>query len=381
MRTLIECRDAIDSIDTEIIKLLEKRQEVAEDIANIKLAQNKPIVDREREAQKLVNLSNKAREHKVSSLLIKDLYERIMQHTVGYEKTFIIEKAKNKDLNYDTSISYLGTIGTYSHLAAMKFLEHFSGKIRQKSCQTFDDIIKAVENDETDFGILPIENSSSGSINEVLDLIKNTKCSIVGEIYYAIDHSILVSGETKLSNIKRIYAHPQPIAQCSHWLKQNFKDVELIPVNSSSHAINKLTEDSKEAAAIASFHAAAYYNLNAIATDIANNKKNYTRFVVISKEAFSVPSNIKAKTSIIFSTSKYTPGSLVKVLNEFSNASFNVTKLISRPKEEDNKETWEEIFFADIDANVNDAKMIDILDKLKSITSECKVLGCYAADN
>ena len=368
MRDLLDCRDAIDAIDSEIISLLQQRQEVARDVARYKLAHNQGIVDKRREGQKLSTLMNKAVAAGISPSMVHDVYELIMAHTVSYEQSYIVEAVNGVDVTRNTSVAYLGTKGTYSHLATHRFFEAYEGRMEEHSCASFDEIVALVENGTCEYGVMPIENSNSGSINESVDIMQTMTAHIVGEIFYPIDHSILAlphdatattqqSGTTQIdySTIQTIYSHPQPVAQCSKFLKEHLTS----------------------AVALGSMHAARYYDLQPLVSDIANNKSNYTRFIILSKTPVTIPNNLEAKTSILFSTKKYTPGSLIAVLNAFSAHNINLTKLYSRPMETKSREVWEEIFFADVEANLDTPVMQEILDQLQEHTTNLKVLGCY----
>ncbi len=378
MKDLLTCRDEIDAIDQKILKLLCERMEVAKDVATYKLSVNQGIVDKTREQAKLNAMMNKAQSSGLSPILINQLYTMLMAHTVSLEQSYIVEKLNNNTLKRDTSIAYLGTIGTYSYLASRLFLDKYHGKVHCEGVQSFDDVIKSVEYYKTEYGILPIENSSSGSINEVLDAIQNMKASIVGELFYPIDHAILACDNVDLNEITDLYSHPQPVSQCSHWLKSYLPNVKIHYTNASSEAMQKVqTLNNKHTVAIGSSNAAKYYNLSPIVSDIANNNNNFTRFVIISMTPILVPTILKAKTSLSFSVAKYKPGSLIEVLNEFSRHHINLTKLHSRPLETAHKETWEEIFFADVETNLNTPQMQDIVKKLQSLTTSFKILGCY----
>ncbi|SPT69972.1 P-protein [Anaerobiospirillum thomasii] len=381
MRDLLECRDAIDDIDQKILKLLKERKAVALDIATYKLQHNQPITDKNRENEKISRLMQMALDLEISPLLVNDMYKIIMAHTVSDEQSFIVDKMSSRNYRRNTSVAYLGTTGTYSHLAAHKFLDSYAGKIQEKGCNSFADIIHAVESGICEFGVLPIENSSSGSINEVLDVIQTTKASIVGELFYPIDHSILCTDPaTDLKDVTDIYSHPQPIAQCSHFISEHMPKARIHYTKATSDAMMLINEKKdKNIVAIGSKNAAIYYKLNSIVSDIANNHSNFTRFVVMSMTPISIPTFVDAKTSIIFTTKKYEPGSLVAVLNEFNRHHINLTKLHSRPREGQMNETWEEIFFADVQANLDTSVMQEIMSNLVEHTGELKILGCYAS--
>lgn len=390
MRDLLDCRKAIDDIDNKIIELLKARQDVATDVAIYKLAHDQKIVDKTREGQKLNAMMSKAIAAGLSPSMVSELYERIMHHTVAYEQTYVVEQLNQKDIARSTSIAYLGTKGTYSHLAAHRYFEHFEGRMEEHSCASFDEIVHKVESAECEYGVLPIENSNSGSINESVDTLQNMQASIVGEIFYPIDHSLL-STQLKdahsegtavdYSKITTIYSHPQPVAQCSKFIKEHLSHAKVIYTNSSSDAMEKVKSlNDPSCIAIGSKHAARYYELSPLVSDIANNKSNYTRFIVISATPIKVPLALQAKTTLLFCVKKYQPGSLINVLHEFSTRNLNLSKLYSRPLENKNRDTWEEIFFVDVDANLELPAMQECLSLLKEHTTHLSVLGCYVSD-
>lgn len=379
MKDLLQCRDEIDRIDNSILQLLQERMEVANDIALYKLAHNQSITDPVREHSKLQTLRKKAKDYALPPSYISDVFKTIIRHTCAVEQHQIIAKANESSIIRDTSVAYLGTVGSYSHVATCKYLEGYTGKIDATGCSSFTEIASLVETGKCEYGILPVENSSSGSINDVLDVIQTTKASIVGEIFVPIDHSVLGVQKIDLEKITDVYSHPQPLAQCSVWLKQMLPNANIHTTSATTEAmeiVSKLNNPSH--VAIASHMAASFYNLIPIADNIANNVHNFTRFIAISMIPISIPQSISAKTSITFSVQKYQPGSLISVLSEFSKRNINVTKLISRPKIEATRDTWEEIFFADVEANLDSSAMQDILEDIRPYTTSLKVLGCYA---
>lgn len=378
MNDLEQCRQAIDEIDTQILKLLRERMQVAEDIAQIKLNHNAKVTDRKREQEKLNVLQREGKLLGLSASCVFDVYTAIMAHTVSYEQSYIVASVNQRGLVRDSSVAFLGTIGTYSHLASHRYLNTFRGKIDVLSCQSFAEIIAAVESGKTEYGMLPIENSSSGSINEALDVLQGSKVKVVGEIFYPIDHAILALEKIDLKEITDLYSHPQPVAQCSQFLHELMPKVNIHYMKSSSDSLQAVAKlKNRTHVAIASHHAAAYYNLIPIMDNIANNIHNYTRFICISMTPVSVPPQIEAKTSISFTVAKYTPGSLMQVLNAFSAEGINLVKLSSRPKKDRGQDTWEELFFADVQGNMADPKMQEIIANLKAYTSTLQVLGCY----
>lgn len=378
MRDLLQCRNDIDRIDTNILELLKERMEVANDIAEYKLNHNQSITDAARENSKLKTLRQKAKALGLPPSYISDVYRLIMSNTCAVERHYIVEKANSKGIVRDTSVAYLGNTGSYSHVASRKYLEGYNGEVKAIGCDNFSKVVAMVETGKTEYGVLPIENSSSGSINDVLDVIQETKASIVGELLVPIDHSILGVNGCSLDKITDIYSHPQPVTQCSNYIKNMLPNATVHYTKATSEAMTIVKEKNDPAhVAIGSHMAADLYDLQAVADGISNNPNNYTRFIVISLNPITVPDNIQAKTSLIFSVKKYQPGSLIQVLSLFSKNSINMTKLISRPKINAQSDTWEEIFFTDLEANASSSVMQDILEEMKEHTSSLKVLGSY----
>ena len=169
MRDLLQCRDDIDRIDTQVLELLRERMEVANDIAEYKLVHNQSITDAKRELLKLKTLRQKAEDLGLPPSYISDVYKLIMSNTCAIERHYIVAKANNQGIVRDTSVSYLGNTGSYSHVAARKYLEGFKGKVEATGCPGFSEIVSMVETGKTEYGVLPIENSSSGSINDVIE--------------------------------------------------------------------------------------------------------------------------------------------------------------------------------------------------------------------
>ncbi len=378
MRDLKQCREDIDRIDSQILTLLKERMDVATDIAMYKLEHNQSISDPGREHAKLQKLRDQARDEGLPSNYVTELYKLIMRNTCSVEQQVIISAANQDSIKRDTSVSHLGIMGSYSHVAAMMYLDGFDGEIKALGCDSFEEIVGNVETGVTEFGILPIENSSSGSINEVLDVIQDTSASIVGELFVPIDHAVLGTEKIALSEITDIYSHPQPITQCSAFIRNCLPHATIHYTQSTSEAMQKVKAlNDRTHVAIASHMAGEFYELTPLIDNIANNPHNFTRFIAISMTPIDVPLSVNAKTSLSFGVQKYVPGSLISVLSEISKHSLNVTKIISRPRKNKTQDTWEEVFFADIEGNLSSPDMQDVLEDIRPYASSVKVLGCY----
>lgn len=285
------------------------------------------------------------------------------------------EQTKNTGASKNTNhrIAYLGSQGSYSHYAAHQYCQQKQIIMEEFGYPTFIDIIQSVENEDTEYGFLPIENTSSGSINEVFDLLQHTNLMIVGEITIDVEHCLLSKTKINMLQITNIYAHPQPISQCSHFLSQ-YPNITIHYCASSAEAMQKVHRSkNNNCAAIGSQYGGDIYHLLPIKTNIANQKNNQTRFIMVAKQAVKLKKDIPAKTTLIIST-KQDPGALADALNVFKSHHLNLSKLESRPIL---GKPWQEMFYLDIEVNIDSLEMICALTQLAKLTNDVKILGCY----
>ncbi len=267
-------------------------------------------------------------------------------------------------------IAFQGERGAYSEEAA---LEYFGGAISFKPCYSFQEVFEQVAGKQVDYGVVPVENSYTGSIVDTFDLLLNFNVNIVGEKILRIKHNLIVNKGVSLADIREIYAHPQAIAQCDVFLKKIGKRV--IPFYDTAGSVKYIKENNlMNAAAIASRYAAEIYDMHIIAESIESVSNNYTRFYIISlKESVK---GLKNKTTIVFSI-KNIPGSLYNCLKPLAEAGLNLTKIESRP---DRKKPWEYIFYLDFEGVKDDPIVRKALIELEAKTSFLKILGSYPAD-
>tara|TARA_Y100000590_G_scaffold463808_1_gene631530 strand:+ start:4815 stop:5633 length:819 start_codon:yes stop_codon:yes gene_type:complete len=265
-----------------------------------------------------------------------------------------------------TKISFQGEHGAYSESAARKF---HRDEIETSPCNTFEDALKNTEDGESEFSILPVENSIEGTVGQSIDAITNTKLNAIGEIFLKIEHCLIGTG--KLNDIDTVYSHPQALGQCSEFIhKNNFKTVPTYDTAGSVKIIKEIGKNN--CASIASKFASSLYDVPIIKQGIENNSNNYTRFLVFSKDQNSVIGN-NDKTSIIFSV-KHEPGALFQILKEFQNNSINLTKIESRPNKNTN---WEYNFFVDMVGHKGDSRINSVLENIAKETLFLKVIGSY----
>jgi len=376
MATLDEIRNEITQLDADLLALLARRRQLSLEVARSKQADQRPIRDTRREQDLLVRLIQQGRALGLSAQYVTQLYHLVIEDSVLTQQDYLQRVANPAQAHDETSVAYLGPLGSYSSLAARKYLGRYS-QVSEHSCSNFAQVIEAVENGRCQFGVLPIENTSSGSINEVYDLMQQTSLSIVGELTYPIEHCLLVAVPTELEAIERLYGHPQPLQQCSRYLAQH-PNIHHVFCDSSSAAMAKVQAlASPTAAAIGSADGGKLFGLTAIASGLANQQENMTRFIVVATKPIEVVPQVPAKTTLIMSTNQYA-GALVEVLLVLRNHKINMTKLESRPIQGN---PWEEMFYMDVAANLHSEAMQKALQELYPLTRSLKVLGCYPSED
>ena len=272
-------------------------------------------------------------------------------------------------------VAIQGIEGSYSSMAAHKFFAHFNKEIIFISKDLFEEVAQEVESGRADFAMLPIENTTSGGINEVYDLLLHTTLSIIGEEKFQVKHCLVGSENSTIGKLEVIFAHYQAAAQCNKFLS-TLPDAKIQYFADTALSVKKIKEEGKaEYGAIASEEAAKLFNLKILQREIANQPENFTRFLVCSRKANEVDERIPTKTSLVMATA-HTAGSLLKALKVFSKYEVNMEKLESRPIVGN---PWEEMFYLDFEGNIKDENIQNLLDDLGLHTRFLKVLGCYPA--
>lgn len=264
-------------------------------------------------------------------------------------------------------VAFQGEMGAYSESAIYEFF----GQIAQPiPCKRFSDVFRSVESGETNFGVVPIENSIEGSVTQVYDLFLEYDLKVCGEVVLKIVHCLITNPGVNLDSIKVIFSHPQALGQCRNFLER--LKCELISTYDTAGSVKMIKERSMtDAAAIASERAARIYDMEILIKDVADNPNNYTRFFVLSKSDSPLTGN--DKTSIIFST-KHVPGALYKALGEFASRGINLTKIESRPTKQ---RPWEYNFYLDFEGHRSEARCAEALEGLRSNALFVKILGSY----
>lgn len=378
MIELSELRKDINEIDNELMVLLAKRRRISHLVAEAKIAINKPVRDIKREEQMLIELINGGKSLGLDGYYVKQVFQTVIEDSVLHQQALLQQHNNTASANLPINrVAYLGSQGSYSDLATQKYFSRHPSELKQIGCTSFNEIISTVEQGHADHGVLPIENTSSGSINEVYDLLQHTSLAIVGELTHPVNHCMVAAVDTTPDKIKKLYAHPQVYAQCSNYLNQ-FHDVEIEYCEASSAAFEAVKNDETgELAALGSGEGARLYGLQVIAEALANQKKNYSRFIVLAPKEIAVSTQIPAKTTWIMSTEQK-PGALVDALLILKDHGVNMCKLESRPI---TGNPWEEMFYVDVDGNVRDSNLQAAIEELQETTRFLKVLGCYPSED
>lgn len=371
---LLELRNEIDKLDDELIPLLLKRMDISRQVAEYKVKNGIPVLNEKRELEILDDVASKCGEQgeamKTVFSAIMDA-SRALQHKIiggGDELRTLINSAKNgKNLTANGEpIACQGVQGAYSGKTAEALFPD-SPIIFHKQ---FEDVFEAVNQNKARYGIIPVENSTAGSVHESYDLIMKYKFFIVGAYDLRVDHCLCAKPDVEFENIDDVYSHPQALSQCNIFLK-NFDFTGINFSNTAAAAKFVAESDKNNIAAICSESAAKKYGLRIIRKGIQNVTNNTTRFIVISKEL--VIDDDAEKISLIFSAPHRT-GSLYRVLGRFSMTGLNLTKLESRPVANGKFDYY---FYVDILGSVRDEQTLDLLCALSDELPEFSFLGNY----
>lgn len=374
---LSDIRTQITQLDRNLLKLLAERHRLAFDVVRSKEITQKPLRDVAREKELLQALVNHAESenYQLDPQYVTQIFQRIIEDSVLTQQHYLQNKlnAQNEE---NISIAFLGMRGSYSNMAARQFAKKYEGTLEEQSCDTFEQVFEKVAQGKAQFGVLPLENTTSGSINEVYDLLQHTDLAVVGELAYPIKHCLLTNGNVSLNEIDTIYTHSQPAQQCSQFIAQ-LNRVHIKYCESSSHAMQMVARLNKpNIAAIGNEDGGKLYGLTNIKGDIANQPNNITRFIVVAKNAVNVSPQVQTKTLLLMTTSQQA-GALVDALMVFKTHDIRMMKLESRPIY---GKPWEEMFYVELEANIHANNTQNALAELEKVTSYLKVLGCYPSE-
>ncbi|MFT5298936.1 MAG: chorismate mutase/prephenate dehydratase, partial [Colwellia sp.] len=374
---LNKIREKITKLDQQLLELFAQRRSLTLNVAKSKAHQIRPVRDQQREQELLIRLINHGKELGLDAHYVTSVYHTIIEDSVLNQQAYL-QTLANPNMQVPTvSVAFLGDKGSYSYLASHRYFSRRAEKINEFGCQSFNEIMQQVESGHVDYGMLPIENTSSGSINEVYDALQHTNLSIVGEITQPIEHCLLTAVNTQLNRIKTIYAHGQPFTQCSNFLDKQ-DNIRIEYCDSTADAMARAFElQDDTVAVIGSEEGGQLYKLHALEKSIANQTENHSRFILVARKPIDVAEQIPAKTALILATGQKA-GALVDCLIILKAKGINMCKLESRPIQ---GRPWEEMFYIDVEANLKSAVLQEAINEITSITNFIKVLGCYPIEH
>jgi chorismate mutase/prephenate dehydratase len=344
-------REQIDAIDAQILDLLNHRARLAQEVGHVKAETNAPVFRPEREAQVLLGVAQR-NPGPLGGADVQTIFREIMSACRALEKR--------------VTVAFLGPVGTYSEQAV--YLQ-FGHAVESLPCTSIDEVFRATEAGTADFGVVPVENSSEGTVNRTLDLLLQTTLVISGELSIPVHHSLMTKDGT-MDGIKRICAHSQALAQCQTWLNQNYPGIERQAVASNGEAARLAAED-PATAAIAGEFAGQKYDLQVVKAHVQDDPHNRTRFAVVGR-LNTTPSG-KDQTSLVLSVPNKA-GAVYNMLAPLAKHGVSMTRFESRPARTG---TWEYYFFVDIEGHAQDDKVAKALTELKENAAFFKVLGSY----
>ncbi|MGI5849431.1 MAG: prephenate dehydratase [Christensenellales bacterium] len=367
-------REKINQIDAKLVPLFADRMELAVEVAKVKQKYGRNVFDAKREKAvidhtiSLLKKQDYREETKSFFRAVMELSKKSQQRVMLPNKT----NALKTEIFTDIRVGYLGIRGSFSHIAAE---ETFGQQSVQKNYDTFEAIFEGIKNGEIGNAIVPAENTETGSITAVIDLLAKYGYYIVAEKLLKVSHSLLGVRGANISGIKKIYSHPEPLAQCRTFLNTH-PEFEAHPsLSTAQAAITVAEQGDPSVGCIASVLAAKIYGLDVLQEDIQNNNNNYTRFVVISKQPYRGEECSKA--SIVFMV-EHRPGSLCEILNIFSNGKINILKLESRPLKE---RPFEYMFHLDFEGSMYDPNISRTIESVKNASADFIYLGCYKREH
>ena len=351
-------RHQIDALDKQLVEVLNERLKLAAEIGKVKRSAGGQIYVAEREDAVLRKVTAQ-NQGPIKNEALRAIYREVMSAAIALEKPLLI--------------AYLGPEASNTHAASLK---KFGASVDYHAMATVSDIFTAVEKGETDYAVIPIENSTEGSVREALDSFVESDLKIVAQIYLEINHALI--SNSPLDKIERVYSKDQALAQCRHWLQRHLPHAQLIDAPSTSRAV-QIAKQEAGTAAVAGELAAEHYGVPILERNIQDKADNTTRFFVIGRQASGPVGNGKDITSLLVSLGDEAAahsGALLRMLMPLAERGINLSKVESRPSK---KRPWDYYFFLDVTGHFDDPNMKAAMSELKKFCPMVKWLGSYPA--
>jgi chorismate mutase/prephenate dehydratase len=346
-------REQIDHIDREIVDRLNQRVRLASEIGHIKMAEGKAVYVPSREEEVFGKLTAHS-DGPLPETALRAIWREVISAAIALERP--------------VKIAYLGPEATYTHQAAMK---NFGHSLHYMDLTTVPDVFDCVKRGESDYGVVPVENSTQGTVISTLDMLVEAGLTIVAQIYLEISHALI--SNSPLEEITAVHSKDNALGQCRAWLARRLPGVELVDATSTAAAV-ELARDNPGVAAIASKVAAQLYDVPIVEENIQDKQDNITRFLVIGKEPTPRLGKGRDKSTFVFTLPNNHPGALIKALFPFSMRGINISKIESRPSR---KKLWDYYFYIDVTGHREDPELTEAIAELEQFCPFLKWLGSY----
>jgi chorismate mutase/prephenate dehydratase len=366
-------RDALDEVDRKLVGALAERQRIVQEVAALKLARPVALRDHDREEALLTRLTEVAQEEGADPHLVTRVYQEILTYSVRWQRQQLVEQDNPSTPLIRVAIQ--GRRGSYSDQAARRHFAAASADVVYDSHDSFRSMLEAVRDGRATYGVLPIENTTAGSISEAYDLLAGMELHIVGEEVQPVEHCLIGLPGARTEGLLSVWSHPQALLQCSRFLGTLPGCVPRSWTDTAGSCERILQEGDPTQGAIASEVAAEMLGLQVLQRNIANQRQNFTRMVVVAAEPVSYDARIPCKTSLVFGTA-HQHGALLRALRCFEDHQLSLSQLQSRPRP---GAPFEYLFYVDFEGNVAAAEVQAALDELRQHTSYLRVMGCYPA--
>jgi chorismate mutase/prephenate dehydratase len=367
-------RQELDDLDSELVDLLARRLKAVERVAAVKSRTNVPLRDVLRESRQVARLAERARALGLDELFVVRIFREIVDFSVRTQEVHLGMSARG-DGNRPVTVVFQGAEGAFSHIAGRRFFAPRQGPVTYRGLPTFRGILEEVRAGAADYAMLPIENTTSGSVHDAYDALSHTDLAIVGEEVLRIELCLVGVADMPLEQLRKIYSHPQALSQCTAFLA-SMPQCTIESFTDTAMSVERVkAEHDPTHASIASAEAASLHGLHVLRRDIANHRENYTRFLVIAREVEPWDARVSCKTSVMFVT-PHERGALLACLNVLAGHGLNLTKLESRPRP---GRPFEYLFYVDFEGNVTDPSVQRALDEISGLTLSLKIFGSYPA--
>jgi chorismate mutase/prephenate dehydratase len=372
--SLDDLRQQIDAIDDELIDVLVRRQGLVQSVADLKARTHAPLKDELREARQIARLAERARTLGLDELFVVRVFREVLDHSVRTQELQLGTSVRS-DLARPITVVYQGSAGAFSHIAGRRFFAPRPSTVTFRGMTTFRGMLEEVRSGQADYAMLPIENTTSGSVHDAYDALSHTDLAIIGEEIIRIEMCLVGIADVPLESLRKVYSHPQALSQCTAFLASLPQATVETFVDTAMSVERVKNENDPTHAAIASAEAASLHGLHVLRRDIANHRENYTRFLVIAREAEPWDPRLPCKTSVMFVTA-HERGALLACLNVLAAHGLNLTKLESRPRP---GRPFEYLFYADFEGNMADPDVQRAVDEIAGLSKSLKIFGSYPA--